>query len=204
MMNEDTILKYLSDLMEESEKIQFENKLKDDSILQENVNRIKSTLETLAAGSNPKVDTSYFVNLVPNIRQKIESRESKFSLRFIPAISFIAAVIIGIFLQIPQMNDNSDANFYISENDLPSILTDADEDLFDEFLEISLVKQYDFYNDESSNNFLNTYLDDAILLEIGYEDVNGIGDYSYTETFNDYSNEEVNIIFEELINKKIL
>lgn len=203
-MNKDTILKYISDLMEHDERIQFEKRLQVDSELKAEFESVKAKLNKFSNDADIELDSSYFNNIVPNVRKKLDSSTSKGLTRFAPAFSFGIASLLIFLLSLPQIGDNSEFNFSLKSDEISSMISETNDTILTDYLETGLVNQYDYYSYQSTTEFPDIYIDDSILSEIGFDNSNDYSELNFTESIDDLSNEEVNLIYEELINKKIL
>lgn len=203
-MNKDTILKYLSGQMEPEEKMNFQEKLKKDADLKAEYERLSAKLEQLSSNANIDLDSAYFNNLVPKVHIKLNSAKSKGFIRFAPAFSFGIVVLLIFLLQLPNMNENSFPGSEITEGDFASIILETDDSTLSDYLETGLVDNYSYYNYKTDDAFADIYLDDTILSEIGFDSATDYYEDNYTDDISDFSPEEANIIYEELINKKIL
>ncbi len=108
--NNEEIIKYLSGSMNESERKRFEEKLETSEELDL---EFQNTLETISGLNlkNIEADETYFNNLVPRVRQRLE-KEKKFSLRkkiyyLAPALSIVLLVV----LFYPRSNSIPDTNY---------------------------------------------------------------------------------------------
>jgi hypothetical protein len=104
-MNEERILKYLSDLMNEAEKSEFERELSTNEMLRAEYEKIKNGLNELKFV--PKTDETYFRNLPVNIRERISRKKKKKYYRTFVATA--AFTVLILFFILPQNNkDNSE------------------------------------------------------------------------------------------------
>ena len=203
-MNNDTIIKYISDLMDEEEKKRFEEKLSSDGELKKEFDKIKSSLDEINALSDVSADAQYFPNLIPQIHWKLETKAKKKYFQWAPALALGITVSLIFILNFPTFINNMNNNFEFSSKEISAILSDSDDSTLTDFLDGGLVGDYNYYSYENSNDFLDIYFDDSILSEIGIDGDDGYLEYTSSDDYQDYSEEEVNIIYTELINKKIL
>jgi len=100
--NKDKILKYLSGLMTDDERIKFEEEISASPGVKEELNRIKMALADFNI-SEDILDERYFAGLIPKVRRKLDKLTEPSSLRklyyLVPTVT--AAVIGGIFLFRP-------------------------------------------------------------------------------------------------------
>ena len=204
MKNKDTILKYLSDLMSPDEKSNFEKLLESDSDLKSEFERISNSIGEFSNSTKSESESAYFTNLVPRIHERMAAEKNRGIIRFAPGFSFGIVAILLLLLQIPQRDDNSIFEFNNTYDELTNIFSENDDTLFSDYFELGLVDDYSYYSYESDDTFPDIYIDQSILSEIGYDSESEFYDYSFSSSIDEYSSEEANIIYSELINKKIL
>ena len=203
-MNRDTILKYLSGLMNADEQLQFEQQLESNPELKAEYDRINSSLKELNDLNKVESESVYFNNLIPRMHKKMNENNGKGLVRFVPSFSFAIVILMIFLLQFPNLDENSVYELNYSDNEIASILSETDDSLLSDYLELGLVDNFSYYSYETDDSFPDVYIDQTILSEIGLEQSDEYYDYGLSANINDYSSEEANIIYEELINKKIL
>lgn len=203
-MNNDTILKYISDLMDEEEKARFEAELKADETLKKEFEKITANLANLNSLSDVSADSRYFASMLPKIHKKLDLKAEKKLVRWVPALAFGISVFLIFFLNIPNSVNNMNDDFVFSSRDISAILSDTDDSTLTDLLDGGLVGDYNYYSYENSIDFLDIYFDNSILSEIGIDGDANYLEYTSSDDYEEYSEEEVNIIYTELINKKIL
>jgi hypothetical protein len=97
--NEERILKFLSELMSENERLDFEKELANSDELKSDLASIKNPLEEACLPKTIEVDERYFANLLPRVRKRLEKKSKIISWKsayyFTPTA---AAVVILSFL----------------------------------------------------------------------------------------------------------
>lgn len=204
MNNKDTILKYLSDLMDDKEKNQFEEKLKSDNDLRQEFERVQNNLEQFSISSEHDSDSAYFNNLVPKVRARMESKKKKRNLVLAPVISLGVTLVLIFMLQFPSTNQQSLFELDISNADLSEIVSQSDSFDVENLLGTNFVEDYAYYNSDKSGSDLDLYLDDSVISDVELDDVNSYYSNDQITDYDDFSNEQVDIVYKELINKKIL
>jgi hypothetical protein len=203
MKNKDTIMKYLSELMTESERTQFEKRLKNDPELKSEFEKVQSNLSMLVKNSEIEDESNYFVNLVPKVRERMQAKQRKKSAVLVPALAFAISILIIFFLQFPAINNQSGFDITVSNEELSVIVSDADSLNANELFTTNFIDDYEYYNSQSSFDEFDLYLDESIISGADLDAVNSYYVESST-SYDDFSNEQVDIIYEDLINKKIL
>ncbi len=166
--NKDLILKYLSDMMNEKDKAEFENKLKSSDELKKDYENVLSLLNQFTEFEKVKVEERYFTSLLPRVYEKI-SIKKKFST--IKKLSYVIPVII-IFILILIIYPGSSPTF---EENLQSITKE-------------MVNYYSNYMDE---------ITDEQIIPVQYEenyDANFLEDLDLPK---EYINKYLPAIFEE-------
>ncbi len=205
MKNDEIILKYLSDLMDEDEKKQFEIRLGKDQNLKNDFESINNKLNTFTDTNVIETDSSYFINLMPKMRNKIERKERNRILTLAPIISFGVAALLIFFLQLPKIMHKDTPDNYAAIDDLSSILSDLETTYLNDYFEGSYIYDYAYYDDRHTGDIFDLYLNQQINIENGFDLRNGdYIDQEISVELNDFSDEEIGIIYEELLNKKIL
>ena len=197
-MNE-KLIKYFSGEMNSSEKEEFEKTIEASPSLKEEVDEYNSFFSAISSTQNPEVDESYFINLVPNFRERLERSKGK---KYHPAFSFATAVltVVVFFLLIIThtnqvvRNDNTTPNY--SSTDISDYLnTNSDQPLLSN-LPSDVQANYDSLLDgliyqELNNNGKNL---------VGAEYLDKLDYNSFLESVNP---NDASTIYEQLKNKKI-
>ena len=169
--NEDKILRYLSELMTEDERAEFEKEISVSSALKEEFDSINQTLADLKF-PEADIDERYFVGLLPNVRSKLHRlTEPSFLKKIYYLVPTFATAIVGLmFLFKPVYNfdyhyqqlanqvvnnlsDQEVSRKFLDENDTDPITidpSDNDNDLS------SLVPSSVELNDEIASKYLNS------------------------------------------------
>lgn len=203
MKNRETILKYLSDLMDENEKKQFEERLHTDNELKNELEKIQKSINELGELDGPEIDSAYFNNLIPKFRAKLESNKRKKTIVLVPAVAFVATVLIIYFLQIP-ISERNKFELNISPEELTAIVSESDSFAIDELYETNFIEDYAYYNSSEGADELDLYLDDSFVSEFNLDEIESYYTNEQADDYGNFSNEQVDIIYEELLNKKIL
>lgn len=98
--NKEKILKYLSHLMKDDERILFEKELSLSSELKNEFDEINHQLDELKFKDHPQMNDLYFANLIPKINQKLEKRSKakKYAGLYYLAPTLSVVLIIFLFL----------------------------------------------------------------------------------------------------------
>lgn len=205
MKNKDIILKYLSDIMSDEEKSQFEIRLENDSSLNEDYQKIIAQLNLLNEQNQIEDDSNYFSTVIPRVRQKVESKSENKILKLAPVVSFGIVAVLVFLLQLPKINQNNFSEFNNVSTDITNLILDMDSEDFHDFFDNGYIYDYAYYSDKHSGTVFDLMFNEETDYEFGYELIDS--DFINSEIsleLKDISDEEIGIIYEELLNKKIL
>lgn len=159
MERNDDILKYLSDMMTEIEKTDFENRLLQSEDLKNAFEKYKNTLSELNSISDIKADSPYFQNLLPRVRSRMSK---KTGIRWIPKLAYLiptATAIVLIFINIGRFTPEQ-------------VQIKKDAAVENKSTEKSDMQElYNDYNMVSGSDMLETDKKAAISFEVGVSDV---------------------------------
>jgi hypothetical protein len=74
---DDIILKYLSDILDDKERSDFESELGKNSVLKDRFEVVSKNLEDLKQLTPVDSDTSYFSNLLPKVRKRMDAEPKR-------------------------------------------------------------------------------------------------------------------------------
>jgi len=192
----DEILKYLSDMMNDREKREFENKLSASAELKTELAEAEQMLNDLSAINDTAVNEQYFANLLPRARMKMEQKK-KFGIvkKMSFAVPVLASAIIVFFLFAPKPVQDISEQHQALVNDVLENVNDTDvvrKVLDDVYLESSMM-----YG--GSNEMLGeTELPENIT--VSEDKLFSIVDLAYTDysTLQNLPDEDFNEIYEKL------
>jgi len=179
--NEERILKYLSDSLNEKERTEFEKEISLSKELHDEFMFMKSQIDSLKLDHEIPLDERYFANLLPRIKNRLEKRNFAYYSKRIYYIAptLAAVVVLLMFILKPSalpenqyktlaneiVNNISDQEvsqkyFYEIESDPASIeLTFKEENLNSD-----LTADVDVNNDELISLIEKNYSDDYSTL----------------------------------------
>jgi len=199
MKNEEKIRKYLDGELTGEELLKFEEEINNSSELKRTIDSYKNTLNQYRRFSNPDIQNSYFVNIIPEFRERIKKKkESKLKPVFVlgsVSLVIISLLVIFIFNKDREImyNDNIVLQDIESE-ELNSYVNNYSRDF--NSIQLTEVVEYD------------SLFNSMILNELN---INGnSGDYFADVTGNEFytildelSEEEIDGIYNALISQKI-
>lgn len=176
MKRDDMILKYLADLMTETEKNDFEKELSLSEELRKDLAKQKDLLGSLNGLADVKEDSPYFQNLLPNVRAKLEKRKrTVWVSRFAYLIPTATAVIL-IVMNIGRFSpDNSLQNKEVNKSETAS-KSNLDA--------TALTKLTNEYNVKSDIELAGTKKGNNISFEVGIGYLSGSNEESIKELAN--------------------
>lgn len=181
--NRELILKYLSGLLTEDEIKVFENDLMNDLDLKNEFDNVNNFLLV----NKESVNEKYFINLLPNVREKIALKKNKKRKKVIFTIPALALSLILIFVLVSNLKKSSMDNFEFITDD-----TQALSQYFQEIDDETKAKYFDILTSQpiSLENYKKEDQEKILNLYSTYTD-----DLSYINSLTD---EEVAKIFNEL------
>ncbi len=201
MKNEEKIRKYLDGELIGEELKMFEEEINNSSELNKLVESYKNTVNQFRSFSNPNIQDSYFVNIIPAFRERIKKQKS---FRLKPAFAFssillivISLLAIFIFNKDGEIANNDNLVMQgIESEELNSYLNNNPGDHTSIQLTDEVPVEYDSLFNSMIRNELN---------------INGnSGDYIADVTSNEFYNilnklseEEIDGIYNTIISKKI-
>ena len=196
-MNEE-LVKYFAGEMSSSEKEGFEKIINSTPHLQKEVAKYRDFFSAINMTSNPEVEESYFTNLVPKLRERVERGKKK---KYHPEFSFATAVltVIVILLFMPRSNQVvKDENFVLnySTSEISDYLTLNSVQPLLSNLPAEYESNYDSLLDGMIYDELSNYdqnLADAELIDR----------LDYNTLIQSVNPNDASIIYEQLKNKKI-
>lgn len=195
MNNEEKVLKYFADDLSAEEKKKFENEIENSEELKIEFEKTGSMLAQLKQDSKIHADENYFINLVPNVRMKMQNKRELFT---IPRLAFSLPVII-VFLVVTFTYKNNDVSFSLNEykEKLNEAIEKASLDQLEDYIDIS----YNDYQKSFSAVSFDLEFDDNIPISIGEITLKSFDEY---DLINNLSEEEADEIYNKLLNSKIL
>lgn len=198
----DQIIKYVSGCMNEKEISGFEERLENDPNLKLELERYTKKFNYLKSLANVEAEPGYLNNLLPKVRRKIENRKKTY---FVTgkkiALSF--PVIIIAFVVFWQFT-HTDKNGVEDINKIITGLNDSVKvDLLSSIIEADKNALIDSANEQTANQLLSEEIS-KVLLENNNFNNEALEYFENSEIITDMTEEEVNKIYENLINKKII
>lgn len=193
--NNEQILKYLSGLMNESEKTQFENELQKSQVLKNEYEEIQKHLAEMIELKSASLNETYFNNLLPKVKERINSKEKIILYkRLYYLVPVTAALLITIMFWPGTEQSLSEYTSQLTDEIINNIDYESVAD--HAFSEVYYTNEllYDSYN----NDVFSISLPDDISIskEQLYNEID-IASYDYS-ILNDLSEEELKSIYNKI------
>jgi hypothetical protein len=199
--NEERFYKYLHNQLDEVERLQFENELKNSqNILSEFVD-YKKIIESVNVTRDIKLSDNYIQQVIPRFRAKSERNNKTL---FHPVIGFAMVIVlmVGSYPLISQMLSSQTQNEFLSINDISDedinyLIDDIDLKGKNILSESQANKIDSIYNQKISENILQS-------VELDKNDRNlYLTDLKYSELDEYLTASEIEEIYSELFNERI-
>ena len=200
---EDKFFSYLKGRMNSEEKKEFEDELIRSDNLNKEYTEYKKLNNIIDEAKNILLSKDYSESIITDFRKRIESKELKRSYPMIRyALASIIIIVVGYFL-ISQLNKEN-------PEEIKLLLTDFSEAELNSFS-----NNYDYSTDIANNiddagfiridSIYRENLSESLVESIGKKSLEDILSLSDVANVDEYlSDNEVDIIYAQLINKEIL
>lgn len=197
MNNDERIIQYLDGELHEEEKALFEKDLADSEVLQNELAAYKKVLTVFDKQKSFDTDKTYFNNLVPTIRKKLEKRKTINPFRKIGfAAAFILIFIAGYFIFQPLFLSSSENILTIEE--LADSMTDSE---LGEMIDYLVEDDETEFIDENIYNIEEVDLENIINASTYETKLAIISDFGINNFLANIPETEKEKIYNELINK---
>ncbi|MDH7604496.1 MAG: hypothetical protein QHH13_06315 [Melioribacter sp.] len=160
--NEDLILKYLSDMMDEKEKANFEDKLKSSDELNKEYERTLSLLNQFKEFEKLQLDERYFASLLPRVNEKIYAKKKISFNRKLSYVLPAIIILILIYIMYPASSPTFDENLQSITKEMVNYYSNnLDEFTTEQIVPVQYEENYDatFLEDfELPKEYINKYV----------------------------------------------
>ena len=196
MNNDERIIKYLEGELPEDEKALFEKDLSRSETLRIELNAYKKVLTRFDEQKLFDTESTYFTNLVPAIREKLEQRKTINPFRKLAyAAGFLLLFVVGYFIFQPFFSSSENI---LTVEQFADNLTDAELDEMIDYLvtedETELIDEdlYKFEEDDMENIIYASTYESKLAI---------ISDFGLNNFLAEIQEVEQEKIYNELINK---
>ncbi|MDF1611080.1 hypothetical protein [Stygiobacter electus] len=161
--NKELILKYLADTLTEDEEHEFKEKLKTNSNFKEDFEKIVNLIKV----DQDTLNDSYFINLLPTIRAKLNEKERHFSKKLVYGVPSVVVTIILVFLFVNKKSNYNSNEIYEQLNDpqiISEYISEVDDETKEKYFDIissQNISSIDIQNEEEKEKLITIY--DSIL-----------------------------------------
>lgn len=197
MNNDERIIKYIHDELQEDEKALFEKELFRSETLRNELAAYKKVLTVFDEQKSFDTKSTYFTNLIPAIRDKSEYRKTISIFRKLGyAAAFILIFVAGYFIFQPLFFSSSENILTIEE--LADNMTDEE---YAEMIDYLVEEDETKYFDENIFNIEEDKLDNIINASTYETKLAIISDFGINDLSVDIPEIEKEEIYNELVNK---
>jgi len=199
--SEDKIIKYLDNQMSESERTDFETELENSAGLKSMFENYKDLFNEIDVEKKKLINQDYAATIIPEFRKRIENNKSSRT-QYVFAAGITAAVIVVLFLFLnPLDTGDSQSDVELAYNNLPESELDY---LYSQMTaeELLSINQTDS-QPEFDSMYMNYYSTRLIEDEDPVENLFAINDIDLEEIEKILSEQELEIVYSQLINKEI-
>ena len=197
MNNDERIIKYLDGELQEEEKALFEKDLSDSEVLRNELAAYKKVITEFDDQKYFDTESTYFTNLVPAIREKLEQRETINPFRKLGfAAAFILIFVAGYFIFQPLFFSSSENILTLEE--FAENMTEAD---LDETIDYLIEDDETELFSEDLYSFEEVDLENIIYVSTYETKLAIISDFGINDFSADIPETEKEEIYDELINK---
>jgi hypothetical protein len=196
------IVAYLDGNLSADEKLQFEESLRNDTQLQNEVVRVKTFLSSVKADAEPSLNDSYFINMLPEFHQNHSKKKKFLFSKMAYSLSTVAVVLLVLFFifkpgKTTVYNDLQQLSANLSEQDMNEILNQYENPYsMNDLISSASAK---------TDSLVNNIVDDELDLSSGSVDKMIADKYVNTdELLNSLNEKEADELYSELINKDFL
>lgn len=203
MKTNEKIILYVDGQLGSEEKIKFEQELAGSPNLQKQLRDYNNFLKGFEEIREPEVDVRYFNNLIPRFRERIEKKSSpKFKPAFVFSSALLTVIIVSFVLIINKniTNDNPGRNVIsfnnVNQSELNEYLLNRDDQVLTNNVPDGLESQYDSIIEGAIYKELN-------ILDEEQSMANMLNKFDFNSIIATVDQQEANVIYANLINKKL-
>ena len=196
--NDEKILKYLSENVSSTEKREIEKEIESSKELSEEFTRMQKVFSDLKNDSKVETEIGYFNNLLPRVREKLDSRKKIFTIQRLAFSIPVAALLFVISLSINIEQTESLFSLSASTEEIYEAIDETSSDNLIDYIDNDY---YTYDVSELTISETGLSLDNESLQDLGESTFESFENYSLIENLSD---KEVDEIYNEILTKKIL
>ena len=200
MSNEEKLINYLTNKMDKSEMDDFEEELKSSPKLRNDLESYKKLFNLVEETKNIPLSNHYTQTIIPEFRSRQErKRKISFISKYGFALAFLFVFVVSYSIINNLMQENQ------NPKDLYTNLTNDDADFLAEKLNLDFSKDLDSNAEVNIDSVYNEDLDQNINSSLSDQTFQSYSKDLSIKDLDQYLTEnDVDIIYSELLNKKIL
>jgi hypothetical protein len=198
----DKVLRYIEEEMTPSEKEGFEKELANSQELKNEIAEYHRLMNHIKEAKKVSIDERYFTTIIPRFRLKQPTAKKR--LYPVYAAVSMAAVIIAIFILYPGKNGNIKSTIPQVTAVLDSSAIESPEQIagdynnIDDNTDTTIIE-----NDEYNAAIKKMLLDELKVSEESLDSIYYSSYATYSQSISDLSDEESQVIYDEIINKRL-
>jgi len=197
----DRIIDYLDGQMNSKQKEDFEFELKDSIQLQKELEEYKSLFNSVEIEKSRAIDRDYAESIIPAFRKRIEkNRPFLFykKLAYSMSVLSLAAVVIILLTLFTAKDENGQSDLFTGDFEQIEI-----ESYIDQISSAELIANYMDYQPEILDSVYKSHFSREIKEDdYAFETLFAINDINYQELESILSDDEMDFVYNEIINKE--
>lgn len=196
------IIEYLDGQMDYFQLKEFENELKNSGRLRNTLAEYKKVFDAAGSVKENTIPDGYADSILPEFRRRLE-KQNYFKPHFSPAYGAVLAVIVIliILVSLPTDNDQNINPDFVSADDMTvSEIDNLFEQMTTEDMLIEYSNKESVSLDSIYSSFYSTEITEA---EDRIENLFVLNDLEYSEIEQLLSEQDLEIVYNEIINKEI-
>lgn len=198
--NNERIVKYLDGQMSPDQKKHFETELGSSEILRRELSDYKAVYESVRAVREKRLSAEYTESIIPEFRRRMEEKKSGvFNARFAYVVaSFVIIASVIYLINHLQIKDSEVENIFsfnqIENSDIDIALENMSAD--------DILLSYSGKDSNTLDSIVATYFsEEAASSAISEENLFALNELDFQQIENLLSDEEVDLVYNEIIDK---
>lgn len=198
--NNERIVKYLDGQMSPDQKKHLETELESSEILRRELSDYKAVYESVRAAREKRLSAEYTESIIPEFRRRMEEKKSgAFNARFAYVVaSFVIIASVIYLINHLQIKDSEVENIFsfnqIENSDIDIALENMSAD--------DILLSYSGKDSNTLDSIVATYVsEEAASSAISEENLFALNELDFQQIENLLSDEEVDLVYNEIIDK---
>ena len=179
------VLKYLSGMMTEKEIEKFEEEIRLDNTLSNELEGFKGKLKEISLPADIQLDERYFISMLPRMKEKLDSKKrNSLSKRISYAIPVMIIIIAIIFF--PSNKENTEEAYKLLTEEVINNIDN--EEVAGKYLDYTLMQNLSY---TSLNGEIDASIPSIIETPNDYSNMNNYEYYNEYSSYENFSDEEL-------------